>query len=189
MKEGLDKITRFTERLMMYSRPASKKELFDLNSLLENELFFIKTQNRFAGVKFICDFDRKLPLITADESQIQQVLLNLLNNAADATTGNAPSQKIITIRTKYLSEQSSIRISIIDNGVGLSEEDLGRVFRQHFTNKKGGHGFGLLAVKRVIKNHSGKVWAEHNPTGGAIFNVEIPLKPETTSKTVTINVG
>jgi PAS domain S-box-containing protein len=189
MKEGLDKITRFTERLMMYSRPTFKKELFDLNSLLENELFFIRTQNRFVGVKFICDFDRKLPLITADKSQIQQVLLNLLNNAADATADNAPGQKLITIKMKYLSEQSSIRISIIDNGVGLSDENLGRVFRQHFTNKKGGHGFGLLAVKRVIKNHSGKVWAEHNPTGGAIFNVEIPLKPETTSKSVTSNVG
>jgi PAS domain S-box-containing protein len=189
MKEGLDKITRFTERLMMYSRPTSKKELFDLNSLLENELFFIRTQNRFVGVKFICDFDRRLPLITADKSQIQQVLLNLLNNAADATADNAPGQKLITIKTKYLSEQSSIAISIIDNGVGLSDEDLGRVFRQHFTNKKGGHGFGLLAIKRVIKNHSGKVWADHNPTGGAIFNVEIPLKAETTSKTEAINVG
>lgn len=189
MKEGLDRITRFTERLMMYSCPASKKEPFDLNNFLENELFFIRAQNRFVGVKFICDFDRKLPPVTADKSQTQQALFNLLNNAADAIADNAPGQKLITIKTTYLSEPSSVRISVIDNGVGLSEEDLGRVFRQHFTNKKGGHGFGLLAVKRVVKGHCGKVWAEHNPTGGAIFHIEIPLKPETRPKKVTTNVG
>ncbi len=189
MKEGLDRITQFTERLMMYSRPASKKELFDLNSFLENELFFVKAQNRFDGVKFIFDFDRNLPPITADKSQIQQALFNLLNNAADAIAKNAPGQKLITIKTKYLPEQPSARISVIDNGEGLSDEDLGRVFRQHFTNKKGGHGFGLLAVKRIIKSHCGKVWAEHNPTGGAIFHFEIPLKQKPCPQTTTTKVG
>ena len=182
MKEGLDKITRFTDGLMMYSRPVAKKEEFDLNVFLENELFFIRPQNRFDGVDFICEFDHNAPHVTADKSQMQQAILNLLNNAADALAGNSPNNKKITLRTHFNQETAMVKISVIDNGVGLSDESLARVFRQHFTSKESGHGFGLLAVKRVIKNHAGKVWAERNPSGGATFSIEFPLSPEDTLK-------
>jgi len=178
MKDGLDKITRFTDGLMMYSRPAAKKEKFDLNGFLENELFFIRSQNRFDGVDFKCEFDIKLPPVTADKSQMQQAILNLLNNAADAIVANPTGQKNIILRTQYFADASSVEISVIDNGVGLSDESLGKVFRQHFTSKESGHGFGLLAVKRVIKNHGGRVSAEINPQGGAIFNIEFPIAGE-----------
>ena len=178
MKNGLDKITRFTDGLMMFSRPEVNKELFDLNAYLENELFFIKPQNRFDDVIIACDFDKNLPYIKADKSQIQQAFVNLLFNAADATANLPEDQRQITIKTTYNQTDKSVIISIIDNGVGLSDDCLNRLFRQHFTTKETGHGFGLLAVKRVIKNHSGRVWAENNPSGGAIFHIQIPIKPE-----------
>jgi len=85
MKNGLDKMTGFTDGLMMYFCPEIRKDTFDLNAFLENEMFFLKPQNRFVKIKFVFEFDRNLPRIKADKSQIQQVLLNLLNNAADAT--------------------------------------------------------------------------------------------------------
>jgi two-component system, sporulation sensor kinase E len=175
MKVGLERITKFAEGLMMFSRPAPNKERFDLNGFLESELFFIKTESRFDEVDFQHDFDERLPQVTADKSQIQQTLLNLLNNAADAISSNSDRPKTIIIKTQYFVETKTARISVIDNGVGFTEENLGRIFRQHFTTKESGHGFGLLAVKRVIKNHGGKVWAENNPEGGAIFNIEFPI--------------
>jgi len=178
MKNGLDKMTGFTDGLMMYFCPEIRKDTFDLNAFLENEMFFLKPQNRFVKIKFVFEFDRNLPRIKADKSQIQQVLLNLLNNAADATAGNPEGQRQIIIKTTHVPDEQSITISIIDNGVGFSGDSIDRVFRQHFTTKERGHGFGLLAVKRVIKNHSGKVWAEDNPDGGAIFNVQLPINPD-----------
>jgi PAS domain S-box-containing protein len=178
MKSGLEKITRFTDGLMMYSRPDMNKEAFHLHAFLENELFFIKPQNRFKGVDFVCDLDPAMPFIQADKSQVQQALMNLLNNAADAIAGNLKGQKKIIIRTRYAENEKSAIISIIDNGTGLKGGSIDRVFKQHFTSKERGHGFGLLAVKRVIKNHAGKVWAENNPEGGAIFNIQIPIKLE-----------
>jgi PAS domain S-box-containing protein len=189
MKDGLDRITKFTEGLMMYSRPASKKERFDLNAFLENELFFIRSQNRFDGVDFEYDFDRRLPDITADKSQIQQAIMNLLNNAADAMISNAKGNKKIILRTQYAEDAHTVRISVIDNGVGFTDESLSKVFRQHFTSKESGHGFGLLAVKRVIKNHGGKVWAERNPLGGAIFNIEFPVIVEEKSQVAVPQIG
>jgi signal transduction histidine kinase len=176
MKTGLDKITRFTDGLMMFSRPASKKEKFDLHTFLENELFFIKPQNRFDNVEFQCDFDPDLPPITADKSQIQQALLNLLNNAADALVSNE-KDKYITIKTRYLGDTDSVSMSIIDNGIGLNQDSKDRVFKQHFTTKERGHGFGLLAVKRVIKSHGGSVEADNNPGSGAIFTITFPIRP------------
>jgi len=177
MKSGLDKITRFTDGLMMYSRPSTNKEEFDLCAFLESELYFIKTQNRFDNVDFEMDLDENLPLITADKSQIQQALLNFLNNAADATAVNT-GRRLITIITSYIKESESISISVKDNGVGLDEDSIDSVFKQHFTTKDQGHGFGLLAVKRVIKCHAGKVMAENNPDGGAKFSIIFPIKQD-----------
>jgi signal transduction histidine kinase len=138
-------------------------------------LFFIRSQNRFDGVDFKYKFDSQLPHVTADKSQIQQVILNLLNNAADAISPNSDRSKTIILKTQFLPESRLARISVIDNGVGFTDENLGKIFRQHFTSKESGHGFGLLAVKRVIKNHGGNVSAERNPEGGAIFNIEFPV--------------
>jgi two-component system, LuxR family, sensor kinase FixL len=189
MKDGLDRITKFTEGLMMYSRPASKKERFDLNGFLENELFFIRSQNRFDGVDFNCSFDSQLPPVTADKSQIQQAILNLLNNAADAMSVNSNNQKKIVLKTQYNTETGTVKISVLDNGAGFTDESLGKIFRQHFTSKESGHGFGLLAVKRVIKNHGGKVWAERNPEGGAIFNIEFPVTIEQLARVAVPQLG
>lgn len=177
MKVGLDKITRFTDGLMMYSRPAAQKETFDLHAFLDNELFFIKPQNRFDDVIFKCDFAPNLPPITADKSQLQQAILNLLNNAADAMAANK-NERLITILTRFDEESNMVSISVIDNGIGLTNNSKDRVFKQHFTTKEQGHGFGLLAVKRVIKSHGGRVNAENNPDGGAIFTITIPIKTD-----------
>jgi len=182
MKVGLDKITRFTDGLMMYSRPAAKKETFDLHAFLDNELFFIKPQNRFDDVEFKCEFCPTLPLITADKSQLQQAILNLLNNAADAMSANE-GERLITIRTIYDEENEMVSISIMDNGIGLNDDSKDRVFKQHFTTKEQGHGFGLLAVKRVIKSHGGRVNAQSNPEGGATFSITIPIKTEDNHQT------
>ncbi len=187
IQKGIEEMTKFTDGLMMYSSPEINTEMFGLNMFLENELFFLKPQNRFDDVDIICDFDSALPPIIADKSQFQQVLINLLNNAADATLENDQNNRKIIIKTLYQPEENSIVLSIIDNGYGFTEDSLGRVFRQHFTTKERGHGFGLLAVKRIIKNHRGKVWAENNPEGGAIFNIQIPLGTAAKIKAKPIN--
>ncbi|MCD6161775.1 MAG: cyclic nucleotide-binding domain-containing protein [candidate division Zixibacteria bacterium] len=189
MQGGLDKIRKFADSLMMYSSPDLKKEEFDIHSFFENELFFIKAHSRFDNIKIVFDFAKSMPLITADKSQIQQVLINLLNNAADAAE-NLPDRKSkIVVKTLYQPNDNSIIISVTDNGVGFVDDSLDKVFRQHFTTKERGHGFGLLAVKRVVKNHAGKVWAENNPEGGAIFYIQLPINSEEVKSAIPSNVS
>ncbi|UCC80837.1 MAG: cyclic nucleotide-binding domain-containing protein [Candidatus Zixiibacteriota bacterium] len=187
IQSGLEEMTKFTDGLMMYSNPEINKETFNFNIFIENELFFLRPQNRFDSVDIKCELDQDLPPLVADRSQLQQVLINLLNNAADATRNNDRGQRKITIRTSYNPQEKAILLSVIDNGCGLTEENVTKVFSQHFTTKERGHGFGLLAVKRVIKNHRGRVWVEDNPAGGAIFHVQLPADIARKRQDVTIN--
>lgn len=187
IQTGLEEMTKFTDGLMMYSNPEINKEIFNLNIFIENELFFLKPQNRFDSVELICDLNPDLPPIIADKSQLQQVLINLLNNAADSIAGNDRGKRKIFIKTWYENDQDSIVMSIRDNGAGFTEESISKVFSQHFTTKERGHGFGLLAVKRVIKNHKGRVWIENHPDGGAIIYVRLPAETSHKQQPATVN--
>ncbi len=176
MKNGLTRITKFVEGLMSISRPDARMEIFDLHQFLDSELFFLRPQPRFKEIEFICDWGEKIPAIEADRSQLQQVLFNLFNNASDAIFESSAGYGKITIETRYSKTDDWVVINISDNGCGMSEEDYERVFRQHFTTKKTGHGFGLLAVKRVIKTHGGRISAVPGPDGGVSFTIELPLR-------------
>lgn len=176
MKSGLVRITKFVEGLMSVARPETKMEIFDIHQFIENELFFMKPQPKFKGIDFISRWGTDIPTVEADSGQLQQVLFNLLNNAAEALAEIPPGKRKVTILTAYSSSEDIIKLTISDNGCGMSEEDYGRVFRQHFTTKKTGHGFGLLAVKRAIKSHGGKISAAPGPEGGASFTIELPRR-------------
>ncbi len=176
MKDGLARITKFVEGLMSVARPEARREIFDIHQFIENELFFLKPQPKFKGIDFICQWGEKIPTIEADSGQLQQVLFNLLNNAADALSEIPPGKRRITISTAFSSDDDKIRLTVSDNGCGMTAEEYAKVFRQHFTSKKRGHGFGLLAVKRVIKSHGGKISAAPGPEGGAGFSIELPRR-------------
>ena len=100
------------------------------------------------------------------------VVKELMENAIDAGASS------VTVRLK---DAGKTLVQIIDNGHGLDQDSYDRVFKQHFTTKEQGHGFGLLAVKRVIKCHAGKVQAVNNPESGAEFNITFPIKPDENS--------
>jgi C4-dicarboxylate-specific signal transduction histidine kinase len=115
--------------------------------------------------------------IFGDTIQLQQVLLNLLNNATDAMSGLEPSARKIAIsigRTKT----GGIRISVSDCGSGLSAEDRVRLFQPFFTTKRNGLGLGLSISKSIVEAHAGKLWAENNRNGGATFHIELPAAPQ-----------
>ncbi len=176
MREGLTKITLFVEGLMGIARPEAKIEIFDLHQFIDSELFFLKPQPRFRDIEFALRLGNDIPLIEADRSQLQQVLFNLFLNASDALAEIPPGKRRITIYTTYSKDDDMVKVSVGDNGCGMSDIDYQRAFRQHFTTKKAGKGFGLLAVKRAIRSHGGRVSVARGPEGGASFSFEIPRR-------------
>lgn len=106
-----------------------------------------------------------------DKIQIQQVLLNLLRNAAEVTADQQISE-IILLTDGF---GDSVQISVIDKGPGLPEEVQEKLFQPFVSTKPDGMGVGLSICHTIITAHDGRLWAEPNPEGGTIFRILLPI--------------
>ena len=109
----------------------------------------------------------------ADKIQIQQVLLNLLRNAAEAVADQ--ERRDIALFTEV--RDDIVRISVVDNGPGIPEEVQAKLFQPFVSTKKTGMGVGLSICHAIIAAHDGSLWAEPNPDGGTIFRIKLPTTP------------
>jgi signal transduction histidine kinase len=122
------------------------------------------------------DFAEDLPVVFADRVQLQQVILNLLLNAAEAMNGIDDRQRRLVISTKR-DESDHVSVAVRDVGVGLERQTADRMFDAFYTTKKGGMGIGLSVSRSIIERHQGRLWAEPNDGPGTTFNLSIPLDP------------
>ncbi len=176
MQSELQKISCFVGNLMDFAVPQSVKRPLDLVNFMEKELFFLRPQNRFDHIAFETDFDRKLPFVETDQGQLQQLFYNLMNNAADALKSVSDRKKTIGIAVRHLQDQNQVEIEIQDNGIGIGPDKLSKVFKERFTTKEKGHGFGLLSVRRTVENHHGSAQVDSQQGKGAKFTVRLPVK-------------
>lgn len=112
-----------------------------------------------------------LPPVTADRIQIQQVLINLMLNAIDALQG--VPQPRLCIATSRQSD-GNIRMTVVDNGTGMSDDTWRSLFQPFVTTKPNGAGMGLSICRTIVESHGGRMWAEAAPEGGMIFHITIP---------------
>ncbi|MBN1660139.1 MAG: PAS domain S-box protein [Anaerolineae bacterium] len=128
-----------------------------------------------AGVRVVTHLDGALPPLWADRHKLQQLLVNLLNNArqAVASTGRPGTLTITTQRAG----SDRVQVRVADDGPGIPADMLDQVFEPFFTTKAPaqGTGLGLTICRDIVQRHGGKIWAEANPAGGATFVVELPL--------------
>jgi signal transduction histidine kinase len=109
--------------------------------------------------------------IKGDGIQLQQVVLNLLINAMDAISDARRRQvEVTTVRSGAYAE-----IGVSDNGPGIADDDLKNIFNPFFTTKPHGMGMGLAIVRTIVEAHQGKIAAENNPAGGALFTARLPI--------------
>ncbi|MDD4050354.1 MAG: ATP-binding protein [candidate division Zixibacteria bacterium] len=172
LKANVDKMTRFTAGLMDYSRLEAKKQKGNLNAVLTDVMSFIAVQKRFTRIDVQTGIDPDLPDMEMDGDQLSQLLINLLNNAADAIAETGRRDGRITIITRH--DDAQVMISIADNGVGIAPEVEERLFKEHLTTKKTGHGYGLVTCSKIVANHQGTVDIESAPGEGTAFVFHFP---------------
>src|SRR5580658_3880024 len=114
-----------------------------------------------------------LPLVAGDRVQLQQVILNLLRNASDAMSGIDDRARELTIRTER-DEGDCVRLTVKDTGIGITPQDMERLFDAFYTTKSGGMGMGLSISHTIIQSHNGRLWATPNDGPGATFSFSIP---------------
>ena len=110
------------------------------------------------------------PMIRADVEQIKQVFFNVIGNAIDAVPEGSEIRIISGLDERHIFAQ------IVDQGSGISKENISRVFEPYFTTKKTGHGIGMMIVHRIMRDHDGEVGIDSKEGSGTIVTLKFPRK-------------
>ncbi len=174
IQESVETMKRFTDGLMDFSKLETKITEYSLSTLVEDLIFSLKPQKQFSGIEFKTDFDPEIPPLPMDVGQIQQVFLNILNNAAESINMLSEPEGMVSISAAFGKRGNVVEVKIQDTGSGIDSNVLPKIFEPHFTTKKDGHGFGLVICERIIKNHNGEIFAESS-SDGTTFTIILPI--------------
>lgn len=162
--------------LLHFSRQSKGiRSQFQVNGLIERVLDFVRYRLDSQQIKTRTELAPDLPLITGDRSQIEQCLLNLVFNAADAM----PDGGELVLRTSMGNgSASTIRVEVIDNGAGIAEEIIPLIFEPFFSTKSHdkGVGLGLSVVYGIVKEHGGSVYVKSEEGAGSRFILKFPVE-------------
>jgi two-component system NtrC family sensor kinase len=164
--------------LLEFARQTEPKmEPTDINRAITDGLFFLENQALFHNIKIIKKLDPFLPFIRGNASQLKQVLINIIVNAAEAMHGNGT----LTITSYPSPDRKSIILEFTDTGEGIPEENLTRIFDPFFTTKEVGKGTGLgLATSYgLVEDHGGRISVKSKVGEGTTFTIDLPTYPET----------
>jgi len=165
-----DVITRLRT---FFVKKSSTTEPVDLNEATREVIALSLSQLQRSGVVLRPELDEELPPVAGDRVQLQQVVLNLLLNAADAMSDIEDHPRQLVIRTER-TEDNHVRLTMQDAGVGIASQDVERLFEPFFSTKSGGMGIGLSVSRSIIESHRGRLWAVPNDGPGATFSFSIP---------------
>lgn len=165
-----------------YAKVSGLVEKLDLPALVRDVIHMIQTSCERHQISLEQDFEQ-VPVLLADKHKVVQILMNLLRNAKDAVKQSPNSQRTIRIRI-YQHREDCVRVQVQDSGVGLSPENLTRIFAHGFTTKANGHGFGLHSGALAAREMGGSLFVESEGLGyGATFTLELPVKSEPNQET------
>jgi signal transduction histidine kinase/CheY-like chemotaxis protein len=166
---------KIVQNLLSFARrhPPERK-LSSVNSLVEAAVEFLQYQLRTNNIEVVTRLDPNLPQVMVDPHQVQQVFLNIINNARQAIEANQPTGRI-QISTETAGDK--VRILFEDNGPGIPQESISKVFDPFFTTKPVGKGtgLGLSLCYGIIHEHGGSITVRSQPGQGATFTIELPL--------------
>jgi PAS domain S-box-containing protein len=167
---------RSADQTMQHIRALFKNEPYEKSDesvldIIRESLRFIHEGPNKREVRLDWSIEGNLPPICVDRIQTQQVFINLISNAIEATDGSANPARILL--KAFVTQEHEVIVQVIDNGTGL--EDTEKIFDAFMTTKEKGMGIGLPISRSIVEAHGGRLWAENNPDGGATFNVALPV--------------
>jgi PAS domain S-box-containing protein len=174
LRDNIDHIKETVAMQQSYAKLCGVAETVAISSLVEDSLRMNAAALARHGVNVRREFDHDVPAVSVDKHKILQILVNLIRNAKYACDESGRADKLMVIRIQ--ADQQAVRISVIDNGVGIHPDNMGRLFRHGFTTRKTGHGFGLHSGALAAKELGGSLTvASDGPGCGATFTLELPL--------------
>jgi signal transduction histidine kinase len=181
-KEGLGIIMEETQRckkiiqgLLDFSREKKPQKIMaNINRVIEKSLALMENELFIRRITVVKEFDTDIKSFLLDDNQMEQVLINLLFNAAHAIG----EKGIITIRSRMQPAKNRVVVEFEDNGCGIPQDNLKKVFEPFYTTKSSGTGLGLAVSYGIIRNHQGSVKIFSEPGTGTIITLALPVFEE-----------
>jgi two-component system sensor histidine kinase AtoS len=174
-----ERITKLVQRLMDFARP-HKLEFaeMDINKALVNVLDFVKPQLMKAKITVETCLDEKLPLVMADDIQMEQSFLNIVINSWQAMAGGGTLTISTSVWHTSASAGEQVQIKIADTGTGIDQDNIHRIFDPFFTTKDigKGAGLGLTISYRIVEDHGGSIKVDSTVNVGTTVTVTLPVK-------------
>ena len=173
IKHHVRRAGTITHRLLGFSRKISaEKQSVQLNELLEEALSFVEREAGYNNIAIVRNFREDLPTTMTDGPQLQQVFLNLINNAIDAV-GQGGRLEIATA----VDDKGRLVVEIADNGPGIRPENIKQIFDPFFTTKEPGKGtgLGLYISYDIVQKLGGTIQVTNRQSGGAVFTISLPV--------------
>jgi signal transduction histidine kinase len=145
----------------------------DFNAMAHKVVAWVRDELDRDGVRITLTLASALPMAQADAILVEQVMLNLVNNAVDAMRNTPPAQRELLVQT-MAEERNAVRVTIADRGAGIAPDHESRLFTPFFTTKERGLGLGLSICRSVVEMHGGRLWHDSRPGGGTAFHFSLP---------------
>ena len=176
MKDGDRAAEVITRIRALLSRSSVPHEPCDLAGVIREVHPLVRPELGRHGITLEMSLATDVPAVMGDRIQLQQVLLNLLMNAAEAVREVPPQRRRLVVRSTVEDRDDGpwAVVAVEDAGVGFGEDEAGRLFEAFYTTKADGLGMGLSISRSIIDNHRGRLWATANPDHGATFHLVLP---------------
>lgn len=174
--EAVERCGTITRQLLGFARRFDvQTQRIDLNNIVNDVLNFHKKEAEYRNIMINVDIPEAIPLIETDRGKLQQIILNIVNNAFQAVDNGC----FLDIRAK-MADPEHVQLSIRDNGCGISEEDLTKIFDPFFTTKKEGKGtgLGLSIIYSLVQRLHGSIKVQSQSGEGTTFEVTLPVQIE-----------
>jgi len=165
----------------MFKKNTNKRVPVDINEIVNDVLNLSRGELRSRKVNVHTKLASDLPCVPADPTQLGEVLLNLIRNAAEAMSATAETSRILTIASML--ETDGVSITVEDSGIGIDAKNTKQIFEAFFTTKSTGMGMGLAICRSIIAAHNGRLWASPGNPRGTAFHVVLPLSAGETRPT------
>jgi two-component system nitrogen regulation sensor histidine kinase NtrY len=178
----VESVKTLVDEFSQFARfPAAQPVLSDLNEVVETALAVF--QGRLDGIQLSRHLAAELPQVLIDRDQFKRIVVNLVDNAAEAMRDSTLKQ--LSIHTQ-LAGPDTVELIIADTGCGISPEDRDRLFLPYFSTKSRGTGLGLAIVHHILSDHGAQVRVDHNHPHGSRFIIEIPAGQQETDSRAAV---
>jgi C4-dicarboxylate-specific signal transduction histidine kinase len=160
----------------MFAKSEQAARLLDTNEVITESIALVSAELEAAKIAVQLELAEQLSPISAHKGQLQQVMLNLISNAADEMRSVEDRVRHLRVKSEA-SGSTGVSISVQDNGRGIDPEDIDRIFDPFFTTKSNGMGMGLAICRSIIEAHGGTLSVLPGVSEGSIFHIVLPVAP------------